>query len=72
MAQLPENGRGYYRKLSKLVTLSIRRHNSHIRECSSPHESLKATLWFMVTMSGYEALKFSAIFSPQALGRGNL
>lgn len=58
-----------YRKLLKLVTPLIERHNTHLRECISPHERLTATLRFLATGRSYEDLKFSVIISPQALGR---
>lgn len=58
-----------YLKLLSLVTPMIQRQDTIMRKAISAHERLAVTLRFLATGRNYECLKFSAIMSPQALGR---
>lgn len=58
-----------YLKLLSLVTPLIQKEDTVMRKAISAHERLTVTLRFLATGRTYECLKFSAIISPQALGR---
>ncbi|GBP60237.1 hypothetical protein EVAR_44612_1 [Eumeta japonica] len=58
-----------YLKLLSLVTPVIQRQDTVMRKAISAHERLSVTLRFLATGRTYECLKYSAIISPQALGR---
>lgn len=58
-----------YLKLLSLVTPIIQKEDTIMRNSISAHERLMVTLRFLATGRSYECLKFSAIISPQALGR---
>ncbi|XP_047998551.1 protein ANTAGONIST OF LIKE HETEROCHROMATIN PROTEIN 1-like [Leguminivora glycinivorella] len=72
----PEDYRNYlrmdektYLKLLKTVSPYIEKQDTIMRNAISPHERLTVTLRFLATGRSYECLKFSAIISPQALGK---
>ncbi|KOB71283.1 putative nuclease HARBI1 [Operophtera brumata] len=58
-----------YLKLLSLITPLIQRQDTVMRKAISAHERLAVTLRFLATGRTYECLKYSAIISPQALGR---
>nr|CAI5839350.1 unnamed protein product [Callosobruchus analis] len=58
-----------YLKLLAAVTPLIEKQDTIMRKAISPHERLTVTLIFLATGRTYECLKYSAIISPQALGK---
>lgn len=58
-----------YLKLLEMVTPMIKNEDTVMRNSISAHERLSVTLRFLATGRSYEDLKFSAIISPQALGK---
>lgn len=52
-----------------MVTPMIKKEDTVMRNSISAHERLSVTLRFLATGRSYEDLKFSAIISPQALGK---
>ncbi|KAF9424306.1 hypothetical protein HW555_000445 [Spodoptera exigua] len=71
----PEDFKNYlrmdenYLKLLEMVTPMIKKEDTVMRNSISAHERLSVTLRFLATGRSYEDLKFSAIISPQALGK---
>ncbi|CAH2007757.1 unnamed protein product [Acanthoscelides obtectus] len=58
-----------FRKLLTLVKPHIKRQNTVMRKAISAEERLIVTLRYLATGRTFEDLKFSAIISPQALGK---
>lgn len=58
-----------YLDLLNLVTPSISKQNTTMREAITPHEKLTATLRYLSTGRTLEDLKFSTRISPQTLGK---
>ena len=58
-----------YHALLSMVCPLIKRKDTRMRQAITPHERLTATLRFLATGRSYEDLKFTAIISPQALGK---
>ncbi|CAK1592763.1 unnamed protein product [Parnassius mnemosyne] len=58
-----------YLKLLSMVTPLIQKEDTVMRNAITTHERLLATLRFLASGRSYECLKYSAIISPQALGR---
>lgn len=62
-------GEKTYQKLLAMITSMIDKKDTVMRNSISMHERLSVTLRFLSTDRSYEYLKFSAIISPQALGK---
>ncbi|XP_071051271.1 putative nuclease HARBI1 [Onthophagus taurus] len=58
-----------YIELLHLVTPLIEKEDTIMRKAISPHERLSTTLRFLASGRCFEDLKFSAIISPQSLGK---
>lgn len=58
-----------YLKLLEMVTPMIKKEDTVMRNSISTYERLSVTLRFLATGRSHEDLKFSAIISPQALGK---
>ncbi|XP_050310641.1 putative nuclease HARBI1 [Anthonomus grandis grandis] len=58
-----------YVELLTMVTPLIKKQDSRMRKFISPHERLSATLRFLATGRSFEDLKYTALISPQALGK---
>lgn len=57
-----------YQNLLSMVSPLIQKSDTVMRLPISLHESLSATLSFLVSEQSYECLNFLTIISPQALG----
>lgn len=58
-----------FKKILKLVKPYLQRKNTVMRKAISAEERLLVTLRFLATGRTFEDLKYSAIISPQALGK---
>ena len=72
----PDDFRNYLRmdedtyvELLSMVTPLIAKQDTHMRKSISSHERLSATLRFLATGRSFEDLKYTAVISPQALGK---
>lgn len=58
-----------YLELLHLITPQIERQDTRMRRAITPHERLSSTLRFLASGRSFEDLKYTAIISPQALGK---
>lgn len=58
-----------YMELLDLVTPHIQKEDTVMRQSISPHERLSSTLRWLATGRSLHDLKYSAVISPQSLGK---
>jgi hypothetical protein len=61
-------GRSSFDELLKIVTLTIAKRNTNMREAITPSQRLSITLCYLATGNTFEDLKFRSAISPQSIG----